>query len=248
MNTHPLISIITVTYNAGKVIGKTLDSLKEQTFHDFEHLVIDGKSTDNTLTLIKDKCLTNTEVVSEPDKGLYDAMNKGIRKAKGKYLLFLNAGDSFHDAGTLEMYAREATKDKDIIYGDTIICDLDGNCLGPRHLSVPERLTTDSFSHGMLICHQAFMVKKELAPFYNDSYRFSADYDWCQKCISAGDPAKYVNLKAVTINYLNDGLTDKNKKSSLIERFRIMRKHYGLPKTVSRHLSFVARALKRGKL
>ena len=248
MCAYPLISIITVTYNAGKVIGRTLESLKYQTFQGFEHLIIDGKSSDNTLRIVKDADLPQTVIISEPDKGLYDAMNKGLRHAKGKYVLFLNAGDSFHSPEILSHYAEMAQKGKDIIYGDTVIVDNTGNSIGPRHLTAPKTLTKKSFAEGMLICHQAFMVKKELAPEYDLSYKFSADYDWCVKCISNSCPENFSNLNEVTINYLSDGLTDKNKWKSLKERFRIMTNHYGLPKTIAHHIGFIFRALRRGRI
>lgn len=248
MENKPLISVITVTYNAGQVIGKTLNSLRDQSFKDFEHLVIDGASKDDTLKILTEANLPQTVVISELDKGLYDAMNKGLRKAKGKYIIFLNAGDAFHEPDTLENYACGARKGYDIIYGDTVIVDSTGNYIGPRHLSVPVKLTKESFSEGMLICHQAFMVKKELAPLYNLEYRFSADYDWCVKCISNSKPGKSLNLQKVTIDYSSEGLTDKNKLKSLKERFRIMSNHYGLFKTMTKHFGFLFRALKRGSL
>lgn len=248
MSEMPLISVVTVTYNAGNVVDKTLNSLKEQTFGDFEHLVVDGKSKDDTCEKVKVNALPQTRLVSEPDKGLYDAMNKGMRMAKGKYVIFLNAGDKFHNSDTLNLYAEAAKKGADIVYGDTIIVDSTGNKISDRHLKVPQKLTKDSFSKGMLICHQAFMAKKEIVPEFDLSYRFSADYDWCIKCIEKTQHEKCYNLNSVTIDYLSDGLTDKNKIKSLKERFRIMSRHYGLVKTISNHIGFVLRALKRGKL
>lgn len=248
MPSSPLISVITVTYNAARVVDKTLLSLQNQDFKEFEHLVVDGDSKDETLDIIKRYSLPQTRIISEPDKGLYDAMNKALRLAKGKYVIFLNAGDAFHSSDTLSLYASEAKKDRDIIYGDTIIVDGDGKYLEPRHLDTPQILTKKSFLNGMLICHQAFMVKKDLAPNYNLSYRFSADYDWCVKCISTSEPANCTNLHEVTIDFLSDGLTDRNKWKSLKERFRIMSAHYGLFPTIINHLKFISRALKRGHL
>lgn len=244
----PLISVITVTFNAGKVIQKTLDSLKSQTFKDFEFIVIDGKSKDNTVEKVKASNIPHNKIVSEPDYGLYDAMNKGLNLANGEYVIFLNAGDSFHSNNILELYARGASKGKDIIYGDTVIVDSEGKIMAPRHLSVPKVLTKESFLNGMLICHQAFMVRKEIVPQYDLNYRFSADYDWCVKCIGNSQPYNCLNLETVTVNYLKDGLTDHNKLKSLRERFHIMSTHYGLVKTLLKHISFIFRALKRGNI
>lgn len=248
MNNEPLISVITVTYNAASVIDKTMKSLDIQTFKDFEHLVIDGKSKDDTLKIINHFSLPQTHIISESDKGLYDAMNKGLRLAKGKFVLFLNAGDAFHSNDTLSNYAEQAKKNADIIYGNTVIVSREGEVLGPRHLSVPDKLTNKSFANGMLICHQAFMVKKELASEYNLRYRFSADYDWCIRSIKKSNPSKRINLNQVTIDYLSEGLTDKNKWKSLRERFKIMSHHYGFIPTLFNHFRFVIRAATRGSI
>lgn len=249
MDGRPLISVVTITYNASGTLPITMESVAEQTFKDFEHVLIDGASKDDTIAIARKMGTPMLRIVSEPDKGLYDAMNKGLKFARGRYLLFLNSGDKFHATDTLQAYADAIESNSpDIIYGDTDIVDIEGKRLGPRHLSAPAILTVDSFSKGMLICHQAFMVKKDIAPRYDTDYRFSADYDWCIRCIKASRAGDRVNLKRVTIDYLADGMTDHNKKASLIERFKIMAAHYGTMKAVGAHLSFIPRAIKRGKL
>ncbi|MDE6560090.1 MAG: glycosyltransferase [Muribaculaceae bacterium] len=249
MDGRPLISVVTITYNASDTLPITMESVKEQTFKDFEHIVIDGASTDDTIAIARKMGTPLLRIVSEPDHGLYDAMNKGIKFSRGRYLLFLNSGDKFHAQDTLQAYAEAIErKNPDIIYGDTDIVDIEGKRLGPRHLSAPEILTVDSFSKGMLVCHQAFMVRKDIAPLYDTDYRFSADYDWCIRCIKASRAGDRVNLHRVTIDYLADGLTDKNKKASLMERFKIMAAHYGAMKAIASHMSFIPRAIKRGKI
>lgn len=241
----PLISIITITFNAARELNPTMLSVAQQTFQDFEHIIIDGASSDNTLAIARRYATSGLRILSEKDHGLYDAMNKGLKMASGKYLLFLNAGDTFHTHDTLSHYAKAAQKEYDIIYADTVIVDHNRDFLRPRHLSAPSLLTKESFSHGMLVCHQAFMVKKELAPEYNLNYRFSADYDWTIKCIAATRPQKCKNLNIVAIDYLDAGTTEKNKLKSLRERFRIMATHYGAPAAVARHIGFIPRAVFR---
>ncbi len=253
----PLISVITITYNAASVIRPTLQSLNSQTFRNFEHLVIDGASKDDTVSIVRGMC-PDSIILSEPDRGLYDAMNKGLRAAKGKYLLFLNAGDALHTPDTLRHYADAARLNgknplnadenadsrqlyADIIYGDTIVVDSGRNFVKPRHLSVPDRLTFRSFANGMLVCHQAFMVRSDLAPEYDLQYRFSADYEWTLRCLKATDPDHNVNLHTVTIDYLSDGMTDKNHSASLKERYRIMCRYYGTIPTLLRHIRFLLR-------
>ena len=243
MTGQPLISIITITFNAEKVICPTIESISRQTFRNFEHLVIDGASTDSTIALVRrNGC---ARILSEPDRGLYDAMNKGLRLARGKYLLFLNAGDTFHSADTLGKYAERALAGDDIIYADTVIVGLDRKELRPRHLSAPALLTFESFAQGMLVCHQAFMVRAAISPEYDLTWRFSADYDWTIRCIKASDPRHCTNLGITAIDYLSDGMTDRNKYASLLERFRTMTRHYGTVPTLLRHFGFLLRALRR---
>lgn len=241
----PLITIVTVTYNAAAELPATLESLASQTYRDFEHLIIDGASTDETLAVAR-RLSPSARIVSEPDKGLYDAMNKGLRAATGDFILFLNAGDSFHSADDLEAYAAEASKSNvDIIYADTIVVDDARRPLRPRHLSVPDVLDKKSFSHGMLICHQAFMCRRSLAPEFDTTWRFSADYDWTLRVIEATVPGRCRNLRRVAIDFLDAGTTTKNHRASLKERFKIMRRHFGLPLTLMRHLSFIPRYIGR---
>lgn len=243
MESQPLISIITITYNAESTIGHTLESVASQNFGNYEHILIDGASDDNTLGVARK--YKHVKIHSEKDNGLYDAMNKGLRFARGRYVLFLNSGDTFHSDSTLEAYARRAERGDDIIFGDTVIVDKDRHIIGKRHLTAPINLTKQSFNKGMLICHQAFMVKRSIAPEFDTAYRFSADYDWTIKCIDRADPRRCSNLSMITIDYLHDGLTDHNKIASLKERYRIMAHHYGGIKTFFNHIGFIFRAIKR---
>lgn len=238
METAPLISVITITYNAERTLPATMKSVAEQTFRDFEHIIVDGASSDGTLAIAR--LGVGTRILSEPDGGLYDAMNKGLDLARGRYVIFMNAGDSFHKATTLEAYSRRALAGDDIIYGDTVIVDAARRIIAPRHYTAPARLTRDSFAKGMLICHQAFMVRREIAPRYDLRYRFSADYDWTIRCIANADLSRCTNLDTITVNYLSDGITDRNRLASLRERYRVMASHYGHGRALGRHLSLVA--------
>ena len=240
----PLFSIITVTYNASSVIKPTLDSIKEQDFKNFEHLIVDGASRDNTLDIAKAAEIPQMSIYSEPDKGLYDAMNKSIKLAKGDFLIFLNAGDCFADASSLSRIAALATADTDIVYGQTQIVNAEGEIIGKRHLTAPKYLTPQSFKKGMLVCHQAFVARRTIVPLYDMTYRFSADYDWCIKCLKKSRRNAYVG-DAPIINFLTDGLTNKYHKKSLKERYDIMCKNYGTITTFLLHLSFIPRYIIR---
>lgn len=251
-----MITLVTVTYNAAAVLQRTLASIAEQTCKDFEHLIIDGASTDNTIQLAEQykASLIGGQVVilSEPDKGLYDAMNKGLRLAKGDYICFLNAGDKLHSPATLQHISDSLKTSKNpvgIIYGNTDIVDEMGTFIRQRRLQPPATLTWRSFRHGMLVCHQAFYVNRTIAQNYDLRYRFSADFDWCIRCMKEGERLHMTNLQIhePLCDYLAEGMTTQNHKASLRERFNIMRKHYGLIPTIALHLWFVIRAIKNSK-
>ncbi len=239
-----LFTIVTVTWNAAEVIGPTLESVRQQNCLDYEYLVIDGASKDRTLDLVREANIANTRIISEPDKGLYDAMNKAIRLAEGKYLIWLNAGDRFAAPDSLARLAAHADGNPGVIYGQTQLVDATSRVVGMRHLTAPEVLTADSFKQGMLVCHQAFVARRDIVPEYDLQYRFSADYDWCVRVLKASERNAYVGDEPI-ISFLTDGLTDKYHKKSLLERYRIMCHHYGTLPTLARHVGFIPRYLKR---
>ena len=240
----PLFSIITVTWNAADVIAPTLDSVRRQTSSDYEMLIIDGASTDDTLTIVRGTSISNLRVFSEPDKGLYDAMNKGIARARGRYIMFLNAGDALAGDTVLARLAVLAADSPGVIYGQTQLVDASREVVGKRHLTAPKRLTVDSFLRGMVVCHQAFVARRDLVPQYDLQYRLSADYDWCIKVLEQS-PANAYAGRVPIISYLAEGMTTRHHRASLWERFRIMSRHYGTMNAVLAHLSFIPRYLKR---
>lgn len=251
-------TIVTCTYNAEAVLQRTLDSVMKQTYCNIEHLIIDGVSKDKTLTMVKAYQHKNDVgesahailVFSEPDKGLYDAMNKGIDRATGDYLIFLNAGDVFPSEDTLEFVegcVGEGEELPGVLYGDTDIVNMDGHFLRHRRLTPPKRLSWRSFMWGMLVCHQSFYARADIAKgiHYNLDYRFSADVDWCIRIMreSARRHLPLRNVNAVITNYLDGGMSVQNHKASLKERFQVMRSHYGLLTTLFVHAWFAVRSV-----
>lgn len=240
---HPKFSIITVTYNAGAVLEDTIQSVITQTYRNVEYIIVDGGSKDHTLDIINRYREHIHTLVSEPDKGLYDAMNKGIRLATGDYLCFLNAGDELHEDDTLQLMVHSITGTElpDVLYGETAIVDEEGHFLRMRRLSAPEDLNWKSFKDGMLVCHQAFFPRRGLAEPYDLRYRFSADFDWCIRIMKKSHTLHNTHL--TLIDYLNEGMTTRNHRASLHERFRIMCRHYGYLSTLARHAWFALRLL-----
>lgn len=245
MHNHPTpkFSVITVCYNAEATIEDTIQSVISQTYHHVEYIIVDGASKDRTMDIVNRYREHIAIVVSEPDKGLYDAMNKGIGLATGDYLCFLNAGDSFHEDDTLQqmVHSIHTPQLPDVLYGETELVDHEGHFLRMRRLSAPEVLTWKSFRQGMLVCHQAFFPRRDLVMPYDLRYRFSADFDWCIKIMKKSKVLHNTHL--TLIDYLAEGMTTRNHKASLKERFRIMARHYGWTGTLAFHLWFVLRLL-----
>jgi glycosyltransferase involved in cell wall biosynthesis len=235
MNPSPKISVITVVYNDKDHIGKTIESVLGQTYPHIEYIIVDGKSTDGTLEVIY-HYKGVSRLISEPDSGLYDAMNKGLRAATGDYVWFLNSGDQVYAFDTVQKVV-EGLKDlPDIIYGGTMIIDEQQNEIGDRRLKPPDPLTWRSFRQGMIVCHQSIVVKRELAPEYNLEYSISADIDWVIK--AARQASDIYNANRILSRFLEGGLSGNNIRKGLKERFRIMTRYYGLIPTILRHFLF----------
>jgi glycosyltransferase involved in cell wall biosynthesis len=240
---HPKFSIITVTYNAEKLLEDTIQSVITQTYHNIEYIIVDGDSNDATPDIIEKYRPYIHTVVSEPDKGIYDAMNKGMALATGDYLCFLNAGDSLYEDDTLISMVQSIRSKElpDVLYGETALVDEKRHFLRMRRLSAPGKLTWKSFKQGMLVCHQAFFAKRSLAEPYDLQYRFSSDFDWCIRIMKKSNILHNTHL--TIIDYLEEGMTTANRKASLKERYRIMVRHYGWFSTAYHHLWFVLRLL-----
>lgn len=236
----PRFSIITITYNAESVLEPTIRSVIEQDYPDIEYLIIDGGSKDKTMEIVSRYRDRIAGVVSEPDRGLYDAMNKGLRAATGDYVWFMNAGDTLHSPFTVRKLAEIVNRENpDILYGETALVDAERRFIGMRRLKAPRNLNWKHFRMGMLVCHQSFIVRRSVAPLYDEGYRFSADFDWCIRCMKSSE--KICDTELILADYLSEGLTTANRKASLKERYRIMKKYYGAPTVWTLHLWFALR-------
>lgn len=248
----PGFSIITVTYNAGKTLEATIKSILNQTYPNFEFIVIDGKSTDNTLDIIKKYESGISKWISEPDQGLYDAMNKGMQLATGDYIWFMNAGDEIYANDTLELISVMCSGE-DVFYGEMMLIDEQGKEIGLRSRmtsqKLPAKLSWKSMRKGMAVGHQSFIIRKAVAPEFDISYHYSADIDWIIKCLK--NSKSVVNTGLILSKFLSNqvlgkfhagGESKKHLYNSLKERFHIHRKHFGLISTVFFHLFIILKA------
>jgi glycosyltransferase involved in cell wall biosynthesis len=233
----PTVSIITITYNAERFLERTIESVLRQTATDYEYIIIDGGSTDGTLDIVRRYEARITRWISEPDKGLYDAMNKGLHLTTGEYVWFMNAGDELYDAETLpDLLERIQQTQADIYYSDALFVQENGSPVGLRSVVTPHRLPThlnwNDMALGMKVCHQAFVAKRKLAPDY-DIHNLSADLDWEIKCLKKASLVEY--LPFVLCKYLVGGLSVQQHRRSLTDRFKVLVTHFGWLQTVINH-------------
>jgi glycosyltransferase involved in cell wall biosynthesis len=229
---QPKLTVVTIVYNNVRDIERTVLSVLKQTYPNIEYLVIDGDSTDGTLELLKKYEGRLAKLISEKDKGIYDAMNKGLTLATGDYILFMNSGDEIYASDTVENIFSSAT-DADIYYGETEMFNEDWKSIGQRRHKAPESFIWKDFKYGMSISHQAIYIRRSLTEFFDPQYKLSADIDWIIK--AAKKAVKIVNTRMYVAKYLVGGMSKKKHRQSLIERFHIFSKHYGLIPNVFNH-------------
>lgn len=237
-------SIITVVFNGENLIEGTIQSVINQTYKDIEYLIIDGQSSDGTLKIIQ-KYAQQYPIrwISERDKGLYDAMNKGLAMVTGDFVLFLNAGDRLFSYDIIEKIAAQATPETDILYGETMLVDEEYHHVGTRsELTVqklPENLTWNSLQKGMVVCHQAFLPRLQVTPQYMPD-NLAADIDWVIKCLKKARKVTHTHL--IISEYLMGGVSKKRHQQSLKDRYEILKKHYGFLTNFVNHIMIVFRA------
>ncbi|ODS83573.1 MAG: glycosyl transferase [Cytophagaceae bacterium SCN 52-12] len=255
---RPGLTIITVTYNAGAFLERTLESVAKGVAEiggsgRIEYLLIDGVSTDHTLEIAaRYKDVLDIKIHSGPDRGLYDAMNKGLQLATGEYVWFLNAGDEVYDRTTAGSLLAALHSGADIYYSDALFVSPEGTPLGLRSEvtphSLPEAISWKDMALGMKICHQAFIVKRELAPVY-DIDNLSADLDW--EIAAMKKAARIKCLDFILCRYLLGGLSAQRRRKSLADRWRVLKRHFGWGAAVLNHVRIAARGLvfylKKGK-
>lgn len=220
-------SIITVCYNEEKNIIATIESVLKQRWENFQYLIIDGDSDDSTVDIICEYAKRDKRIewYSEKDKGIYNAMNKGIYLSDGDLLFFLNAGDVFYKDDILQTVAREATlSSADIIIGDIV----KENEVGLERISykIGECLEND-LKNGRNVCHQAIFASKEsMRSGFDEQFKICADYDWL--CRQINDKVKIIKIDMVFVNFDTSGLTSQGRywKTGVNEMIRVIKKNF----------------------
>ncbi|NJO01174.1 MAG: glycosyltransferase [Bacteroidia bacterium] len=244
-NPYPMVTIITVTYNAEKYLEKTIQSILAQSYPYIEYLIVDGKSSDGTLAIIQHYASSISAWISEEDQGIYDAMNKALAMAQGDYVWFMNAGDEIYAPDTLEKMMQNAGS-ADIYYGETLYITPAGEAIGLRSevtpLKLPAQLTWRDLRYGLMVCHQSIIVGRELAVPYDLQHPYSADIDWVIRCLKQA--GWVVNTGMVLARYRQGGFSRQHLGRSLSDRFKILQKHYGFFSNLLNHSYIVSRSLR----
>lgn len=204
------VTIITVCRNHAKELERTIRSVESQTWQEKEYLVIDGASTDETIAVIKAHEAAITHWISEPDQGIYDAMNNGVRMAHGEWVIFMNAGDTFAGEDTLQRVFG-SPQDADVIYGDVIKGEIVKKAEAPRN------------AHRMFYCHQSAFVKTScLREFpFDINHRMSADFKQVKQLYLSGK--KFHQLDFPVANFDTQGVSNRNRSAGLYDNILVIR-------------------------
>jgi glycosyltransferase involved in cell wall biosynthesis len=230
----PKFSIITINYNDKSGLEKTLNSVFSQTAQNFEYIVIDGNSTDGSKSLLELNASKFTYWCSEPDQGIYNAMNKGIRKASGRYLLFLNSGDWLHDSQIMSKIDELIDEKQEIYYADIRYHENGVH----KTVTFPDQLPF-SFFYSQNISHQASFIQKELFNkifYYNEEFKIVSDWEFFT-CAICKENVSYKHLDLVTTDYDGSGISSipanhliqqQERKKSLVKHFPAFTEDYQL--------------------
>lgn len=241
---QPVFSLITVCFNAKHALIKTIESIRRQDSTAYEHLIIDGGSTDSTCEFLQESQSPLIRWISEPDNGLYDAMNKGLDLAKGQFVWFINAGDLLEKPTILSELLDKVTPELDILYGDVLMVDPYGNVMGTRSevstQKTPQSLTWKDLRFGMVVSHQAFIPRRSICKPYIIK-NLCADIDWVIDCLKQS--RKTVNTHMVLALFETGGLSRQRHKQSLVDRYYVLQNHFGFWPNLAHHVWILLRAV-----
>jgi len=216
---NPKVSIITVSFNSIKTISDTIESVLSQTYSDIEYIIIDGSSSDSTAELVKSYGSRISEFVSEPDKGIYDAINKGIRLATGKIIGILNSDDFFYSNDIIEKVAASFNEyEIDAVFGDARFVDQVKTSKVVRYYS-SKLFSIEKFKFGYMPAHPTFYVKKELFDkfgYYKPEYKIAADFELLIRFLYINH-IKYKYLEIPFLSMRMGGVSNK----SILSKFTL---------------------------
>lgn len=216
------ITVVTVCRNVEPMLRTTIESVKAQTYKDIEYIIVDGASTDGSRQLIAaEPCVSRW--VSEPDRGIYDAMNKGVGMGTGDWVIFMNAGDTFHSPDTLAQVAAQIEPTDDVVYGAVVKADKDGKPMVKAALAMRN-------SHRMLFCHQSALARRELLlqiPF-DIRHKYSADFLFFKTAYKQGK--RFHRLDMPIADFDTSGVSNRRRSAGLADNISVILQSDGLLK------------------
>jgi len=235
-------SIITVVYNGINCIKKTIESVVNQTYNNYEYIIVDGNSQDNTLEVCEQYEGKISKIISEPDKGLYDAMNKGIENSTGDYIIFMNCDDTFYDEFVLEKVANEIKKNNmpDFVYGDAIEVSKD-----ETQKFLKKARSRKMIWYGMFTHHQAMFYKTDIIKQnhlrYDLKYKIAADYAFTAGFLK--HCSSYLYLDFVFCGFKQGGLSSGHHDLNFQQLIEIKQNIIGLPLPLIKLILFLQKIL-----
>ncbi len=221
----PLISVVTVAYNDASNLEATIRSVARQSYPRVEHIIIDGGSTDGSVDIVRSSRAPLMFWTSEPDDGVYDAMNKGIAAAKGDWITFLNAGDTYFDGEILtDIFDRSAeAAASDLVYGDVFTVDSDGTLLRRERA---RSFTGTGLKGGLPANHQTILVRRSRCPRYDLRYRISSDLDWAISIFGVGGVKTFYFSDRPMVYYRVGGMSSLRTEGTW-EAMEIIARRFG---------------------
>lgn len=239
--TDPQITVITVVYNCENFLENCIQSVLSQSCNQYEYIIIDGNSTDSTIKIIKQYDDKIDYWISEDDNGIYDAMNKAVEVANGKWLIYMNADDQFESNESLGFLQRHISNDVDFIYGNTKIIDQQGSTLEIRGKAVEKK----DLYWRLPIVQQSILIRKTLfgeIGKFNESYRTAADYEWIVRFFVTGKGARH--SEQIIARFRWGGITSSSLLNNYIDGFKISVKYFPKPIALLRGLRLITDILK----
>ena len=219
------ISVITAVYNRKNTIERVIQSIRSQDYNDIEYIIIDGSSNDGTCEIIKQNLQSGDKFISEPDFGIYDALNKGIELSTGEIICFLHSDDIFDNNNVLTTISSIfKNQDFDVVYGDVIFFNKNNIALKSRHYK-SKKLSKKNLSWGFMPAHPAMFIRKNVYKeigLFNINYKIAGDYDFLCRLVNHGK-YKFKKIPNILIRMQSGGVSTKNIKNKILLNREVLR-------------------------